>query len=49
MKENVADKMTLRSIITHGKEASAHGKLKWAIKLMHFVTFMFLRILRVKL
>lgn len=27
MKENVADKMTLHSIITHGKEGSANGEI----------------------
>jgi len=36
MKENVADKMTLRSIITHGIEASAHGEIKMGDKTYAF-------------
>lgn len=28
MKEKVADEMTLHSVITHGKEASANGEIK---------------------
>ncbi len=32
MKEKVADEMTLHSVITHGKEASANGEIKMGDK-----------------